>query len=106
MELGATVPAAGAVLAVVAVVAAPAEPVRLSWQTAAKPIAGTSISRHFRLPVGGDPRPELADDPHADQGVRMCDPSRSRVPSVPVRPRPVDHAGVTVPRYETLSDGI
>ena len=106
MELGATVPAAGAVLAVVAAVAAPAEPVRLSWQTAAKPIAGTSSSRHFRLPVGGDPRPELADDPHADQGVRMCDPSRSRVPSVPVRPRPVDHAGVTVPRYETLSDGI
>ncbi len=29
--------------------------------------AGTSSSRHFRPPAGGDPRPELVDDPHAGQ---------------------------------------
>ena len=66
-----------AAFAVVAAVAA-TEPVTLSWQMTARPIAGTSNSRHFRLPAGGDPRPA--------QGMRMCDPSRSRVPPVPVRP--------------------
>ena len=55
--LGATAPVATA-LAVVAAVAAPAVPVRLSWQMTAMPIAGTSSSRHFRLPAGGDPRPD------------------------------------------------
>jgi hypothetical protein len=77
-------------------------------QTTAMPITGTSSSRHFRLPASGDPRPNLVDDPRHAQGIRMCDPSRSRVPPVPVRPLglPVTHASVTVPLYETLSDGI
>ena len=106
--LGATAPVAAvvAVFVVAAAVAATAEPVTLNWQMTAKPSAGTSSSRHFRPPAGGDPRPDLLDDPRPAQGMRMCDPSRSRVPPVPVRPRPAGHAGVTVPLSETLSDGI
>ncbi len=49
------------------------------------PKYGTSSSRHFRPPVG-DPRLNLVGDPRPAQGIRMCDPSRSRVPPVPVRP--------------------
>ena len=109
--LGATAPVATvvavvAVFAAVAAVAATAEPVTLNWQTTAKPSAGTSSSRHLRPPAGGDPRPDLLDDPRPAQGVRMCDPSRSRVPPVPVPPRPAGHAGAAVPLSETLSDGI
>ena len=83
----------GAMLTVIAAfaaaeaVAAPAVPVKLSWQMTATPIAGTSSSRHFRPPAGGDPRRNRVDDPRPAQGMRMCDPSRSRVPPVPVRPQ-------------------
>ena len=83
--LGATAPAVSAFAAAV-VVAAVAEPVRLRLQTTAMPITGTSSNRHFRLPASGDPRPNLVDDPRPAQGMRMCDPSRSRMPPVPVRP--------------------
>ena len=48
--------------------------------------AGTSSSRHLRRAVGGDPRPGSAADLRDDQDVRMGEPSRSRVPSVPGRP--------------------
>ena len=82
---GAIVPVVTA-LAVVAAVAAPAVPVRLSWQMTATPIAGMTSSCHFRLRAGGDPGPNLGDDSRPDQGMRICDPSRSRVPPVPVRP--------------------
>src|SRR5690348_7851287 len=93
-------------LAVLAVVAAPAVPIRLSWQMTATPIAGISSARHLRLPADGEPRPEL-DRLNPDQGLRMCDPYRSFVPPAPVpSPRPRGHAGVTVSRYDTLSDGI
>ena len=94
-------------VAVAAAVAAPAVPVTLSWQTTAMPIAGTSSSRHFRPRAGGDPRPDLADDSRPDQGMRMCDPSRSaRARQSQYLPRPAVTPNVTVPRYETLSDGI
>src|SRR6185437_2057601 len=74
------------VFAVAAAVAAPAAPATLSWQTTATASAGTISSSHFRLALGGDPRPDFVDAPRPDQGIRMCDPSRSRVPPVPVRP--------------------
>ena len=102
---GATAPVAAVFAVVVAAVAA-AEPVTLNWQMTARPIAGTSSSRHFRPPAGGDPRP----DPVEDRGLprecacaillaHACRQSQSV-------PRPAGHAGVTVPLYETLSDGI
>src|SRR5712692_5213780 len=92
-----------AAVAAVAAVAAPALPVIVIWQMTARPIAGTSSSRHLRPPPGGDPRPNRAEEPRADQGVRMRQPSRSCVPprfqAVPLAD---GHAGVTVSRFETL----
>src|SRR5713226_5965649 len=82
-ELGATLVTA---VVLVARVAAPALPVMVIWQMTAAPIAGTSSSRHLRPAPGGDPLPSLAADRRDDQGVRMRDPSRSRVPPVPGRP--------------------
>jgi hypothetical protein len=35
---------------------------------------GTSSSGHFRRPVGGDPRPDRADQPRDDQAVRIWVP--------------------------------
>jgi hypothetical protein len=63
---------------------------------------GTSSSRHLRRPVGGDPRPNLVEDPRDDQGVRICDPSRSRMPPAPYHSGLRGHAGMTVSLYETL----
>jgi len=94
------------VVAAVAAVAATAEPVTLNWQMTAKPSAGTSSSRHFRPPAGGDPRPNLVDGPGPAQGMRMCDPyslTRAASPS-PAQAR--RSRQVTVPLSETLSDGI
>src|SRR5579875_993256 len=70
---GAT-PAAPAARAAPAALAA-AEPVRLSWATTATPSTGTSIAHHLRRPPGGEPPPDRVEDPRADHGVRMCDPS-------------------------------
>ena len=103
--LGAMLPVVAA-FAVAEAVAAPAVPVKLSWQMTATPIAGTSNSRHFRPPAGGDPRRNLSMIPALPREcacaillAHACRQSQSV-------PRPADHAGVTAPLYETLSDGI
>src|ERR1035437_8680402 len=90
VALGVTVPAApaaGAVLAVVEALATPVMPARLSWHMTATPSIGISSSRHLRQPADCAPRPNLGDERCPDQGIRICDPSRSRVPPVPVPPR-------------------
>ena len=87
-ELGATAPVATvvAVFAAAAEADAPAGPERLSWQTTATPIAGTSSSRHLRHPPGGgDPRPDLVEGLLDDQGERMAIPSAHARPPVPMR---------------------
>jgi hypothetical protein len=80
-------------------------PVMLSWQMTAMPIAVMSSSRQLRLLAGGDPLPVRVEI-RPDQEMRMCDPSRSYVTSRQSVLRPRGHAGVTVSRGETLSDGI
>jgi hypothetical protein len=69
--------------------------------------AGTSSSRHFRRAVGGDLRPDLAEDFRDDQDVRMGEPFPAHAcrqsQAVPLAD---GHADVTVSRYETLPDRI
>src|SRR5579875_2922938 len=72
---GVTVAVVSAAALAAPTVLAAAEPVRLSWATTAIPSTGTSSSHHRRHPPGGELLPDLAEDPRADQGVRMCDPS-------------------------------
>jgi hypothetical protein len=90
-----------------AAVEAPAEPVRLIWQITAIPITGTSSSRH-RRELARDFRPDGAELPRADQGMRMCNPYRSRVPPSPPSGLGANgHATVTVPgtrRFPTESN--
>jgi hypothetical protein len=66
----------------------------------------TSSSRHFRRPIGGDPRPNLVADSRDDHGMRMCQAFPLKRATSPYHSGPRGHADVTVPLYETLPDGI
>jgi hypothetical protein len=87
---------------------APAEAPAAGPNPASSPAqtAGTSSSRHLRRAVGGDPRPDLAEDPRDDQAVRICMPFPLTRAASLRRSLAAGHAVVTVPRYETLSNGI
>jgi hypothetical protein len=81
-------------------VAEAAEPVRLSWQMTATPMAGTSSSRHLFRPGDGDRLAALADQP-GENRVRMRIPFPAPARPSPTPARPDSHATVTVSQNET-----